>query len=267
MCFSILTWYLKKRDVFVEGFRKELDFEAEAANQTRFEQRARYTDGWHVPTVYQRTRRIIEMEFVDSAASLNTTFEVQNAAEATTMGIELDGRWQATDDLLLSAAFGWIDFEFDNFSNQACTNDQFLAYREAQGAPVTNGDCAAAGVNDLSGRTSAFTPEFSSTLSANYTQSLSNYEIDYGVDVLWRDDMFVADDLDPIMESEGVVKVNGIIRLTPNSDRWNVALIGNNLTDEDSDVNWGNDMPLVSGAYMLTTAPGRSFSLVASMRF
>ena len=68
------TSWLAQVDVFVEGFRKELDFEAEAANQTRFEQRARYTDGWHVPTVYQRTRRIIEMEFVDSAASLNTAF-------------------------------------------------------------------------------------------------------------------------------------------------------------------------------------------------
>jgi outer membrane receptor protein involved in Fe transport len=197
----------------------------------------------------------------------NTTFEVQNAAEATTQGIELDGRWQATDNLLLSGAFGWIDFEFDSFPNQACTNAQFVAYREAQMAPVTNGDCAAAGVNDLSGRTSAFTPEFSATLSANYTQSLSDYDMDYGVDLLWRDDMYVADDLDPIMASEGVVKVNGIIRLTPHSDRWNLALIGNNLTDEDTDINWGNDMPLVGGAYEIATAPGRSFSLVATLRF
>lgn len=61
-------------DVFVEGFRQELDFEAEAANQTRFAERAGFSGGWHVPRVYHRTRRIIEMEFVDSAASLNTAF-------------------------------------------------------------------------------------------------------------------------------------------------------------------------------------------------
>ncbi|MEH6634985.1 MAG: AarF/ABC1/UbiB kinase family protein [Halioglobus sp.] len=66
--------WLDQVDVFVEGFREELDFEAEAANQTRFAQRASFSDGWYVPRVYQRTRRIIEMEYVDSAASLNTAF-------------------------------------------------------------------------------------------------------------------------------------------------------------------------------------------------
>ena len=66
--------WLDQVDVFVEGFREELDFEAEAENQARFAQRASFSDGWHVPRVYQRTRRIIEMEFVDSASSLNTAF-------------------------------------------------------------------------------------------------------------------------------------------------------------------------------------------------
>lgn len=66
--------WLAQVDVFVEGFREELDFEAEAENQARFAQRASFSDGWHVPRVYQRTRRIIEMEFVESASSLNTAF-------------------------------------------------------------------------------------------------------------------------------------------------------------------------------------------------
>jgi ubiquinone biosynthesis protein len=69
-----LSSWLDQVDVFVEGFREELDFEAEAENQARFAQRASFTDGWHVPRVYHRTRRIIEMEFVDSASSLNTAF-------------------------------------------------------------------------------------------------------------------------------------------------------------------------------------------------
>ena len=69
-----LSSWLGQVDVFVEGFREELDFEAEAINQGRFAQRASFTDGWHVPRVYHSTRRIIEMEFVDGAASLNTAF-------------------------------------------------------------------------------------------------------------------------------------------------------------------------------------------------
>jgi predicted unusual protein kinase regulating ubiquinone biosynthesis (AarF/ABC1/UbiB family) len=73
-----LSSWQEQVDVFVEGFRKELDFEAEAANQARFAERAGYSDGWHVPRVYHRTHRIIEMEFVDSAASLNAAFPRTN---------------------------------------------------------------------------------------------------------------------------------------------------------------------------------------------
>jgi predicted unusual protein kinase regulating ubiquinone biosynthesis (AarF/ABC1/UbiB family) len=72
-----LTSWLDQVDVFVEGFREELDFEAEARNQSRFALRAKLSDGWYVPRVYHGTRRIIEMEFVDSAASLNAAFPVR----------------------------------------------------------------------------------------------------------------------------------------------------------------------------------------------
>ena len=70
--------WLGQVDVFVEGFRKELDFEAEAANQSRFAQRASATEDWHVPVVYNATRRIIEMEFVDSSTSLNNAFPLRS---------------------------------------------------------------------------------------------------------------------------------------------------------------------------------------------
>jgi len=70
-----LSSWLDQVDIFVEGFRAELDFEAEAAVQSRFAERANYTGGWHVPRVYQTTRRVIEMEYVDSASSLTTAFK------------------------------------------------------------------------------------------------------------------------------------------------------------------------------------------------
>ncbi len=69
-----LSSWLDQVDVFVEGFREELDFESEACNQARFAKRATQSDRWHVPAVYHSTRRIIEMEFVDRAASINSAF-------------------------------------------------------------------------------------------------------------------------------------------------------------------------------------------------
>lgn len=70
-----LNSWLDQVDIFVEGFRAELDFEAEAAVQTRFQERARHTGGWHVPQVYATTRRIIEMEYIETGASLGTAFK------------------------------------------------------------------------------------------------------------------------------------------------------------------------------------------------
>ena len=69
-----LSSWLEQVDVFVEGFREELDFESEARNQARFARRAGLSRQWHVPQVYHGTRRIIEMEFVDSADSINSAF-------------------------------------------------------------------------------------------------------------------------------------------------------------------------------------------------
>ncbi len=73
-----LASWLDQVDVFVEGFRAELDFEAEAAVQARFAERANYTGGWHVPAVYQTTRRIIEMEYIDSGQGLGSAFKGMN---------------------------------------------------------------------------------------------------------------------------------------------------------------------------------------------
>ena len=70
-----LSSWLDQVDVFVEGFRAELDFEAEAAVQSRFAERADYTGGWYVPEVYQTTRRIIEMEFIESGRGLGSAFK------------------------------------------------------------------------------------------------------------------------------------------------------------------------------------------------
>lgn len=69
-----LASWLDQVDIFVEGFRAELDFEAEAQVQSRFRDRAGYTGGWHVPAVYATTRRVIEMEYVETGRSLNRAF-------------------------------------------------------------------------------------------------------------------------------------------------------------------------------------------------
>lgn len=82
--------WLGQIDEFVEGFHRELDFEMEADNQERFAGRTRAIDGWYVPEVYTRTRRIIEMELIEDALSLTSAFApgspLRNEADQRRLG-------------------------------------------------------------------------------------------------------------------------------------------------------------------------------------
>lgn len=46
---------------------------------------------------------------------------VQNAAEVTTQGIELDGRWATNDYVTLRGALAYLDASFDSFDGAPCT--------------------------------------------------------------------------------------------------------------------------------------------------
>ncbi|MBT4523064.1 MAG: TonB-dependent receptor [Halieaceae bacterium] len=217
-----------------------------------------------------------------SIFSGNTTFIVQNAAEATSQGIEIDGRWQVSDKLMVQGSLGWLDFEYDSFSNQGCVAEQFLGFREdafqsalavgdqvgagVASLVVNNQTCSAAGVNDMQGRPSAHSPEWTAAFVANYNQPIGEYELDASVDVSWSDDVYRQDDLDPYSLLEAYTKVNMALVFGPSNGRWDVSLIGKNLTDEDT-YSYVNDTPLFNGARQARMDQPRSFAVRGRYRF
>ncbi|MBB6522620.1 TonB-dependent receptor [Pseudoteredinibacter isoporae] len=223
---------------------------------------------------------LFRTEFDDLQASIftgGTTFVVQNAAKAVTQGLEIDGRWALTDQLNMQAAFAYIDFEYENFPNQACTAAQFSSARQAAyeaalnagstlGAAAaaltyTNGSCAAAGLNDLQGKTSENTPELQFSMGLSHTQSLGdNFELLSNLNVSWTDDVFRQADLDPVSLQESYWKVDANITLASADGRWDVSLIGNNLTDEDT-LSYVNDTPLFNGTHQAALEQPRSFTI------
>jgi iron complex outermembrane recepter protein len=225
---------------------------------------------------------VFQTEFENLQASIfsgGTTFEVQNAAKATSRGIEIDGRWRATEKLTVTGSVGWVDFEFDEFTSQACTNDQFAAARQnafdAAGTDFDKalvslgykaGTCASQGVNDLSGETSAHTPELSANLAFNYIAQLGDFELVSNLDANYTDETYRQDDLDPISLMESNVKVNASFTFGPQDGDWDIALIGKNLTDEAS-FTFINDVPLFGGSHNMSPQAPRSFTLRGRMRF
>lgn len=203
----------------------------------------------------------------------DTTFVVDNAASATAQGIELDSRWQVTDELLIAASAAYLDFQFDEFTNQACTNDQFLAFRQARfealgpaGAAVTNSDCSAAGINDLVGRTSTDTPEFSSSITASYTKELGSFLLEIDAQYNFMTSVFRQSDLDPILETGDIHLLNAGLRFGPIDGPWRLGVRVNNLTNEN-EITAGNDIPLSFGAHFGFIQPPRSVTISGSLRF
>lgn len=225
---------------------------------------------------------LFQTEFDNLQASIfsgGTTFEVQNAAKATSRGIEIDGRWRATEKLTVTGSVGWVDFEFDDFTSQACTNDQFTVARQnAFDSASTDFDkalvslgynagvCADQGINDLSGETSAHTPELSASLAFNYIEQFGDFELISNLDANYTDDVYRQDDLDPISLMESNVKVNASLTFGPQDGDWDIALIGKNLTDEES-FTFINDVPLFGGSHNMSPQAPRSFTVRGRLRF
>ncbi len=166
-------------------------------------------------------------------------FNVNNAAEATTRGVELDGRWQITRDFVFSGSLAWLDYKYDDYDGAPCNNPQ-LAQQI-----VDTGDSAGC-INDLSGETVNYAPRWTAALSGTYTAHITGkLDMLFTLDANYLDDYFLSADLDPSVVQDGYWKLNARIALTQADGRWELALIGKNLTDTTT-YSAGNAVPFGS---------------------
>ncbi|MEH6570421.1 MAG: TonB-dependent receptor [Halioglobus sp.] len=212
---------------------------------------------------------IFHMEFEDIQTTQftgNTGFVVGNAAQATSQGIELDGRWLATEKLMLSGNIGYIDFEFDDYLEAGCTGLQIYNMQQA-GLGQSGADCSAQGINDLSGRTNQDVPELTATLAAEYTQPIGNdYDLRVVVDLNYSDEYYATADLDENTVQDSFTKYNASMIFGPLDGKWDLSLITRNLTDEKT-FSYANDVPLFSDSHFVGLESGRTLAVRGRYRF
>jgi outer membrane receptor protein involved in Fe transport len=159
-------------------------------------------------------------------------FNVTNAGEATSQGLELDGRWRVSEGLTLSGSFAYLDFEYEKFPNAQCYFGQ------------TPNSATDPGLCDVAGKRREFTPEYQATLSADYSMPIGDaLEFRANVDFIYSDDYLASPTLDPNLEQDSYTKVNARVSIGGADGMWDVALVGKNLTDEEV-VSFGNTTPL-----------------------
>jgi iron complex outermembrane receptor protein len=155
-----------------------------------------------------------------------------NAASATVKGIEFDGSYAfaAVDGLTLSAAAAYSKARYDSFPNAPCGNGQTISQGCDQLFNPTIGRYTS---QDLSDRRLVRAPDWAAYVGIDHQMSLgddltlglgasANYTSEYSTLLV---------DL-PGFEQEAFVKVDANVALKGPDDKWEIALIARNLTDE-----------------------------------
>lgn len=184
-------------------------------------------------------------------------FNVGNAAKATTMGAELDGRWQLTDHWMVSGSVAYLNFEFDEFPNGQCVQGQV--------PDSPDGKCS------YDGMTNQYVADYSGALAINYETELGPLLFRSTFDILFTDDYLPSQNLDQRTKQDAYAKLNLRLAIGDPDGQWEVAFLGRNLTDETI-VTYANDTPLAYSQFGSPTFYGfvdrpRTFAVQATMRF
>lgn len=176
----------------------------------------------------------------------NVVSVVQNAASATIKGAELEVTAVATDNLTFSASGGWVDAELDEYM---------------------------VGEEDRSDLGFAF-PEYMYSLSGTHTLQTSFGEIRSVVTWAWRDDQDFMPENHANAESKAASTQEAYDLLSARialqlNDKYQteIALWGQNLTDEEYKA---NTLDVTDAGFGFVTAiygPGRTYGAQLTMRF
>jgi outer membrane receptor protein involved in Fe transport len=166
-------------------------------------------------------------------------FNVGNAAKARVQGLELDARWAATAGLTFSAALTYTDFEFDEYFGQC-----FF------GQPPDAPD----GINcSYAGKTNEFVANWGAVISSEYRRALAGrLEWALSLDAIYSSDYNRSPTLDPQQVQKAYTLLNARLALRDRNGRWELAVLGHNLTDEVV-MSFGGDVPLAARTF---GAPG-----------
>lgn len=155
-------------------------------------------------------------------------FNVGNARKTVVQGLELDGRFAATEALTLGYAFAYLDHEYDDFENGNC-----FAFQ-----PDPEGD----GLCSYTGLTGQYAPDLQANLRADYDIPLNNgLNLRLSANLNYAGEQNVHQNLDPIWEIDAYTKVD--LGATISGENWTLSLLGRNVTDEEI-ITYAGNTPL-----------------------
>ena len=165
-------------------------------------------------------------------------FNVGNAATAEVVGLEVDGRWAASENLLITGGFAITDFEFTDFENGQCYFGQ-----------TPNVDFNGDGTPELcsyTGNSNQMVSDFQGNLAFNFTYPVfTNMEFTALLDIFYTSEYDASATFDPALIQDSYTMYNLRLGIGPDDGDWEIAVLGRNLGDERV-LQFGGDTPLAS---------------------
>ncbi len=202
----------------------------------------------------------------------------RNAGSAESRGVDLALDWAFLDGWQLGLALGYLDSSYGQFANQDCYVVPLQTIAEGcvrvGGAPLPPDAVRCLGqpgvicAQDMSGLPTSFAPEWSGSASLQYRRALSDTGLAWPLvlnarlDLMATDEFYTSVNGAPGSIQDAYAKLDARVAVGSADGRWEVALVGRNLTDEIYSV-WYEPLPGggPNSGWFATTARTRQIGL------
>lgn len=191
-----------------------------------------------------------EIEDLQVTILNGTRFLTGNAAGAINQGIETDARWNLGAGFHATGYLAWLDAYYNDYPDGPCPTAEII-----KGADSCN----------LTGKNTPFAPEWTAGVGINYQKSLTQeLNLNADINIAYSDTYLLNFDADPIDSQPAYTRVDAQVGL--DSQHWQLALIGRNLTDE-AIYSYGLDAGTLVGAHAVFSQMPRTLAIRASIKF
>ncbi|HEX7943569.1 MAG TPA: TonB-dependent receptor [Phenylobacterium sp.] len=174
--------------------------------------------------VYRYKYSNLQIDFFDAA---KIQFITKNAASSRAEGIEFEAEWAPppVPGLTLRGTLNYNRARYLSFADAPCYGGQ----TPAEGCTIVN----SRPIQDLGGHDTALAPRWTSALEANYQREVAaNLVFGASLNLKYSSSYFGNAFGNPRSKQDSYTTLDGALRLRTKDQRWEVALIGKNLTNE-----------------------------------
>lgn len=164
---------------------------------------------------------------VDFFNATQIQYVTYNAGSVTTRGVEIQAEWAPmfAPGLVISSSLAYNKSRYEDFGGAPCWGGQ----RPSQGCTVVGGRP----VQDLSDKPTAHAPEWTASVQANYeSEPINGMVYGFTANVHGSSNYLLGPFANPFAVQDSYSVFDAAFRLRSEDERWEVALIGKNLTEE-----------------------------------